>query len=345
MIMVYDHYNIKNCWINLYKPSGITSSSCVFKIRNLLTEVYKFIGIFDDKEKIKCGHMGTLDPMAEGILPVAFGDATKTIVLRENSTKTYIFTIIWGIRTDTDDAFGNVIDKCNKIPKNTEIQQVIKQFIGKIEQIPSRFSAIHINGKRAYDLARQGKEFEIPIRTIFINELILNKSWNVASELENTYYSEFKVICSSGTYVRTLAFDIAKKLGTFGHLVKLIRVNNGVFDILDSIHYEKILDFFNAFLHTEKNKELDSFVFKDVRVLDFLKPIDYKLDEIPVLFFKEVKVFCTFISVIFFLFVFSDGVYRVYVSGLSVDRQYLVGLAEVKNKIMNPKKVFKIIKG
>ena len=219
--MIFDNsFNIKNCWINLYKPSAITSSACTFKIRHILTNIFRKAGILIRNEKLKCGHIGTLDPMAEGILPIAIGSASKIIPFHENRKKSYIFTVNWGMQTDTDDAYGSIINENGKIPYDNEIQTCIKNFIGEISQVPSKFSAIHINGIRAYKLARTGQSFTIPSRKVIIDELNLIKSWRVEKQGVTNHYSEFKVICSTGTYVRTLAHDIADKMGTFGHLIK-----------------------------------------------------------------------------------------------------------------------------
>ena len=137
-----------NGWINLYKPTGYSSSYCL----NLLKKKYKFK---------KIGHIGTLDPMAEGVLPIAINEATKTVRLINKSKKTYLFDVKWGEQRDTFDIEGNVINKSKYIPNFEEIIEAKNKFIGEIDQIPPDFSAKKINGKRAYELARNGNEFEL----------------------------------------------------------------------------------------------------------------------------------------------------------------------------------------
>ncbi|MDR2933687.1 MAG: hypothetical protein LBU68_00170, partial [Rickettsiales bacterium] len=175
---------IKNCWINLYKPSGITSSSAAFKIRKSLTNYFQSTGIMSKNERLSVGHLGTLDPMAEGVIPIAIGEASKTIPMHEGGEKTYLFTIKWGEQTDTDDATGKIINTCKKHPTAAEITNIIPQFIGNIKQTPSKFSAIHIHGQRAYDLARAGQNFEVPTRNIVVKSLSLEKSWSENIETE-----------------------------------------------------------------------------------------------------------------------------------------------------------------
>jgi len=341
-MIVDNKFYLKNGWINLYKPSGVTSSECTYKIRKLLTQSLKKIGILPEKDKISCGHMGTLDPMAEGVLPIAIGLASKTIPMHTNRHKEYDFTIYWGIKTDTDDAFGSVLDICDKIPSDPEIENAIKYFIGEIKQIPSCFSAIHINGIRAYKLARMGQSFTMPSRKVFIFDLEHLKSYRVEGQNKSKCFSEFNVKCSTGTYVRTLASDISNYLKTVGHLTKLKRVQNGSFDLANSFEYQKLLDFFEAFLHTDSDKDLDSFVYEDVRVLDFLKPIDYKLDGIPVIFIDE-DILNKFISGCPVQVDNPDGFYRVYPNSRMLNIG-LIGFAEVKDFKMYPKKVFNVIK-
>ena len=137
-----------NGWINLYKPTGYSSSYCL----NLLKKKYKFK---------KIGHVGTLDPMAEGVLPIAINEATKTVRLVNKSKKTYLFDVKWGEQRDTFDFEGNVINRSKNIPKLEEIKEAKNKFIGEIDQRPPDFSAKKINGKRAYELARNGIKFEL----------------------------------------------------------------------------------------------------------------------------------------------------------------------------------------
>ena len=163
----------------------------------------------------KIGHAGTLDPLATGVLPIAFGKATRLISYVMEGKKTYQFTIKWGVETDSDDLAGKEIAKSDKIPTEDEIRSVVPKFMGEIMQVPSAFSALKVDGKRAYELARAGKEVEIKPRPIIIYDLKV-------LEIE-TASATFEVVCSKGTYVRTLAHDIAHALDTVGVVIMLRR--------------------------------------------------------------------------------------------------------------------------
>ena len=180
----------------------------------------------------KIGHAGTLDPLATGVLPIAFGKATRLISYVMEGKKTYRFIIKWGIETDSDDLAGKEIATNNKHPSEQEIRKIIPNFIGKISQTPSRFSAIKVNGKRAYDLARSGQEISIKPRTITIYNLNLLNT--------NSEEATFEVVCSKGTYVRTLAHDISHTLGTVGVVTMLRRINCAPFDIAQATSLEDI---------------------------------------------------------------------------------------------------------
>ncbi|MCM1322733.1 MAG: tRNA pseudouridine(55) synthase TruB [Acetobacter sp.] len=211
------HYNKDiNGWIILDKPQGISSNQALRKIQYLLCAK-------------KAGHIGTLDPFATGVLPLAFGEATKLIPYLEGTEKTYEFTLKFGVATSTADTEGEISNTSSKIPTIEEIKNILPRFIGKISQIPPKYSAIHINGERAYELARKGTEFEIPARQINIKELSL-----INTCLEQKI-ANFRVTCSKGTYVRTLGADIATALGTCGHLTTLRRTQNGFFNLSDTI--------------------------------------------------------------------------------------------------------------
>jgi len=211
------HYNKDiNGWIILDKPEGLSSNQALRKVQYLLSAK-------------KAGHIGTLDPFATGVLPLAFGEATKLIPYLEGSEKTYEFTLKFGIATTTDDTEGEVINTSDIIPQKQEIEHILPRFIGEITQIPPKYSAIHINGKRAYELARDGADFEIPKRQITIKKLKL-LNYNPA---QNS--ADFSVTCSKGTYIRTLGHDIATALGTLGHLTALRRTQNGFFKASDTI--------------------------------------------------------------------------------------------------------------
>lgn len=209
-----------NGWLVVDKPRDMGSTDVVNLTRRL----------FNAK---KNGHTGTLDPFATGVLPVAFGEATKLIPFVTDGDKEYEFTIQWGAATASGDTEGEVIATAEKIPTRDEILQIIPQFIGEITQIPPIYSAIKVNGQRAYDLARKGEEVEIPERIVTIYSLEL------LQELPDNQ-ANFRVGCSKGTYVRTLGQDIALALGTLGYLKELRRTKCGNFSLDDTILLESL---------------------------------------------------------------------------------------------------------
>ncbi len=207
-------------WINLYKPIGISSFSAIYKIKK--------------KFKIKkIGHAGTLDPNAEGILPIAINKTTKLIPFINTSAKKYFFTIKWGEQTSTDDADGEIINFSNIIPSEDNIKNIINNFLGDINQIPPKASAIKINGKRAYALLRDKKYFNLSPKKVFLKKIQFLESKN------NT--STFLIECGKGFYVRSLARDIAHKLDTFGHAIEIKRIKVGNFDHKTSILLDDLL--------------------------------------------------------------------------------------------------------
>ena len=213
------HKNVDG-WLILDKPQGMGSTDAVNITRRL----------FDAN---KNGHTGTLDPFATGVLPIAFGEATKLIPFITDGDKTYEFTLKFGTFTNTDDVEGEVTQSGGRVPSKEEILSVLPSFVGEIKQIPPMYSAIKINGERAYKLARSGQTVDMPPRTVQIKSLEL---------LEQTSSDSFRfrVECSKGTYVRTLGRDIAVKLNTFGHLTALRRTKCGFFCISDTILLENL---------------------------------------------------------------------------------------------------------
>ena len=175
----------------------------------------------------KAGHAGTLDPLASGVLPVAFGEATKTVPVVQEGTKAYRFTVKWGEETDTDDAEGRVTAASDARPSPAEIAAVLPRFIGVIEQTPPMYSAIKIAGERAYDLARDGAEFEIAAREIVVHRLDL-----VAAERDS---ATFEAECGKGAYVRAIARDLGRALGCGGHVAVLRRDRVGPFHADQSV--------------------------------------------------------------------------------------------------------------
>lgn len=207
-------------WLVIDKPKGMGSTQVVGKTRYLLRAT-------------KNGHCGTLDPFATGVLPIAFGEATKLISYVMDGDKEYEFWLKFGATTDTLDCDGKIIAEKDKIPTKEEIEKVLPQFVGEIIQVPPVYSAIKINGQRAYDLARRGEKVEIPERKVEIYNLEL-------LEMTESDVAHCRVRCSKGTYVRTLGADIAEKLGTIGYLQALRRIKCGVFDVSNTILLENL---------------------------------------------------------------------------------------------------------
>lgn len=201
-----------SCWLNIDKPIGITSARAVAIVKRLTGAK-------------KVGHGGTLDPFASGILPIAINKATKTSEHLMMARKKYLFHIKWGEFRDTDDIEGKIVESSAVRPSTAEIISALPFFIGKIQQVPSRFSAIKINGKRAYELARQDVVFEMKSREVEIFSLKLISN--------NAEFAEFEVECSKGTYIRTLSADICRKIrsqgSVCGFVSKLTRLRVGKF--------------------------------------------------------------------------------------------------------------------
>ena len=223
-----------NGWLNVFKEQGYTSSHIVRTLKKR----------FNIK---KIGHYGTLDPLASGVLPLALGEATKTIQFITCNQKSYSFFINWGKETDTCDEVGKVLNETDARPNISEIKTTIKKyFIGNIDQIPPIFSAVKVNGKRAYQLARKNEKFEINPKRIKIIKFELLK-------FINKNKAQFLVSCGPGTYVRSLARDLSKKLGTLGYASSIVRLKNSCFCISRSISFDKIVksniqNFYNKLL-------------------------------------------------------------------------------------------------
>jgi len=207
-------------WINLYKPAGISSFSAIYKIKKN----------FNIK---KIGHAGTLDPNAEGVLPIAINKTTKLISFISSNSKKYIFKIKWGEQTSTDDAEGEIINFSNKIPKENDIKKIINIFLGFKDQIPPKASAVKVDGRRAYSILRDQKNFNLEAKKVFLKSIFFLGSQN------NT--SQFLIECGKGYYVRSLARDIAQKLDTYGHVIQLKRTKVGNFMDKTSILLDDLL--------------------------------------------------------------------------------------------------------
>lgn len=198
-----------NGWLCLNKPAGMSSNFAMQKVRRILHE--------------KTGYVGTLDPFATGVLPIAVGEARKFIRFVEDGDKKYTFTIKFGATTDTLDRDGAIIESGGAIPNADDLLRVIESMRGRISQIPPKFSAIKIHGRKAYQLARQGKDVEIAPRDVTIHEINL-ENYDTASGV-----ARVTAVCSKGTYIRSLARDIATKLGTFAFVDELRRLRSGFF--------------------------------------------------------------------------------------------------------------------
>ena len=237
--------------IIINKKQGYTSHDIVHKIKKI------------SKEKV--GHTGTLDPMAQGVLPILIGKATQCSKYLINHDKIYKVKLKLGIKTDTADSEGNIIEKTEISPEilnEQKILQAINSMKGKQEQIPPIYSAIKVNGKKLYEYARKGQEVEIKPRQIEIYNINLN---NIDKENK---IIEYTVNCSKGTYIRSLCEDIAKKLGTIGYMENLIRLKAGEFSIENSITLEEILNAENQYNVLEKNIiPLEEF-FKDKETIN-----------------------------------------------------------------------------
>lgn len=206
-------------WLLLDKPQGLTSNQALGRVKYLL-------------QCKKAGHAGTLDPLATGCLPIAFGEATKTVPFVVDDEKRYRFTVTWGVETDTDDSEGEVVDTSNDRPTRAEIEAALPTFIGEIEQVPPRYSAIKIDGARAYDLAREGQAIEIDARTVVVHELSVTEAGDDTTT--------FECSCGKGTYVRAIARDLGRKLGCLGHVSALRRISVGGFEEQDLVSLEDL---------------------------------------------------------------------------------------------------------
>lgn len=203
-----------NGWLLIDKPLGLTSNNATHRVKGILRPK-------------KIGHGGTLDPLASGLLPIALGEATKTVPWVMDKEKTYIFTVQWGLSTTTDDTEGDIVARSEARPSPLEIKRLLPRFLGPIDQKPPAYSALKINGKRSYTLARQGVFVDLAPRKIMIHDFQL---LDVLPD-----QATFEVTCGKGTYIRSLARDLALALGTFGHVASLRRTRIGCFSVQDAI--------------------------------------------------------------------------------------------------------------
>jgi tRNA pseudouridine55 synthase len=238
-------------WVVLDKPVGMTSTYAVAVIKRLFAAR-------------RAGHAGTLDPLASGCLPIALGDATKTVPFVMDGRKTYRFTVRWGEERDTDDAEGRVVETRGARPSADAVTARLPAYIGAIEQVPPRFSAIKIDGERAYDIARDGEEPELKARMVNIDRLSIVHQ-------PDADHTAFEAECGKGTYVRALARDIGRELGCLGHVSALRRLAVGPFGEADMISLEEL----EALCHRAAKGEGS--------LADALFPVATALDDIPAL--------------------------------------------------------------
>jgi tRNA pseudouridine55 synthase len=206
-------------WLVLDKPEGMTSTHAVSRLKRL----------FNAK---KAGHAGTLDPIATGVLPVAFGEATKTVPYVQEGEKSYRFTVRWGVETSTDDCEGAAVAQSGKRPTVAEIAALLPRFAGTIAQVPPAFSALKVNGERAYDLARSGDPPALPARYVTVH------AFDLVEAAQDT--AIFEARCGKGTYVRALARDLGRSLGCYGHVSALRRTRVGSFSEADATGFEEL---------------------------------------------------------------------------------------------------------
>ncbi|MEE2699356.1 MAG: tRNA pseudouridine(55) synthase TruB [Pseudomonadota bacterium] len=237
-------------WLVIDKPPGLSSNNVVGRIRHATNAA-------------KVGHGGTLDPLATGLLPLALGEATKTVSYAMDSKKGYRFTVCWGEARNTDDREGVITQVSNIRPKRDQISEILKKFIGEIEQTPPNFSAIKIGGKRAYNLARANKAIKLKSRTIQVEDFRLIR-------IIDDDHAEFQVLSGKGAYMRALARDVALSLGTVGHISSLRRISIGKFSEKDAIPLDNFLDKLNSLGHSAPLSE-------------HLLPVETVLDDIPAL--------------------------------------------------------------
>lgn len=234
-------------WLCLDKAAGQTSTQAVAAVKRLFGAA-------------KVGHAGTLDPLATGALPIALGDATKTVHFVQDGRKVYRFTVRWGVETDTDDAEGKPVTTSDKRPDRAEIEALLPAFTGEIMQRPPAFSAIKIDGARAYDLAREGEAVVPDERPVAVHRLAL-------VEIADRDHAVLEAECGKGTYVRALARDLGRRLGCLGHVVELRRHVVGPFSEETMVTLDSLAEC----------REAGGHAALDAR----LKPVGFVLDEVP----------------------------------------------------------------
>ena len=278
--------------IIINKPKNYTSHDIVYKIKKISGE--------------KVGHTGTLDPLAQGVLPILIGKATKCSAYLTNHDKTYQVELKLGIKTETADGEGNILQEENvseEILKKEYVEKVLLSMVGKQEQVPPIYSAIKVNGKKLYEYARKGQEVEIKPREITIYSMKLNNI-NIEQKTIN-----FTVECSKGTYIRSLCEDIASKLGTIGYMNNLVRIKVGKFSIQDSISIDDLI-----YANNPKEK-LEEKIIKIEELFENVKKIELNQ--------KSLSLFLNGVKISEFK---SDGIYKIY---CNTD---FIGIGSIKNE-------------
>jgi tRNA pseudouridine55 synthase len=236
-------------WLVFDKPQGMTSTQAVTRVRRLYVAE-------------KAGHAGTLDPLATGVLPIAFGEATKTVPFAVEGVKEYRFTLRFGVETDTDDAEGKVLASSDQRPTRVQIEAALPRFTGEIAQVPPRYSALRVEGARAYDLARDEEAFELAPRIVRVDRLTLIDH----PDKDNCV---IEARCGKGTYVRALARDLGRALGTYGHVAQLRRTRVGAFGEARAVPLEML----EALAESGGHEAL----------LGALEPVETPLTDVPAL--------------------------------------------------------------
>lgn len=231
-------------WLIIDKPAGPTSTAIVNKVRWAMNAQ-------------KAGHAGTLDPAATGVLAIALGEATKTVPYITDALKCYAFTVRLGQATNTDDAEGEVIAESDLRPADDEIKEALNGFVGEIEQVPPQFSAVKIDGQRAYKRAREGEDLDLAARPLWVEELVL-------TDRPDADHVTLEMTCGKGGYVRSIARDLGQALGCLGHVVSLRRTWSGPFQAADGLTLDRIEEL-------ARTPDLD----------DHLLPLETGLAELP----------------------------------------------------------------
>ncbi len=275
-------------FINVYKLTGFSSASCVGKVKRLAKKCYN--------ANIKCGHMGTLDPLASGVLPIAVGNATRLFDYLLEKKKKYLANFKFGFLTDTLDVTGIKINETSFIPTEKEILNVLPNFLGKQQQIPPMYSAKSVDGKRCYDLARQGINLDLKANEVEIYQI------KIVKQIDESEF-QFEIECGGGTYIRSICRDIAFRLNSLATMTALERARSGVFDKSQSILLDDLNEdnFFDKIIPTETLIDYEKIFVDKISGFRLFNGIDIEIDK-------------------------ADGLYSVY------DEKTFYGIGEVNSK-------------